>query len=451
MSAFLSQQDPQRIALRHAEHCLNFAQINDAVQKMAQQLSKLPQGMLIVKPSSDPQFIIQLLAALTIKKQIALSTEQDWEQKRTLLGTHMTINFQGELVELHENNHLKPHPKLALIMFTSGSTGQVKAVQLSLDNIMANCHAVIKALEFSRVQNQLLFLPLSYSFGLLGQLLPGLIAGITTQIISQFTDIKALLETGKIPHMWSGVPSHWVALSRMAALYSQSAAQIRAVVSAGAPLSVSLRISLKQIFPNAVIYNNYGLTEASPRVLTYSSEDPLFLEDYAGYPVGDWQVRLSEDGELLIKGRQMMLGYLDKEQPTKIRGDWLCTGDLAEILPSGLIAIKGRLDNVVNIAGEKVNLTEIEHKTGQIEGIKEVIVLPLADELYGVRLLACIEKNSFTANYSEQQVTELLQRHLLPQKIPISAQFVDKLPRNQNGKIDRKTLFISYKEKAHVY
>ncbi|KTD08959.1 acyl CoA ligase [Legionella gratiana] len=440
---FLAQHAPKKIALSCDDQNLNFAELAAKIHNMSLQLKKLPPGVLVLQAKTHPLFIIQLLAALNIRKPVALLSQQESDlQKRTILSTNMTINEDGELIELQEN-HNQHHPELALVLFTSGSTGQTKAVQLSLNNIVTNCHAVIKALEFSRISNQLLFLPLSYSFGLLGQLLPGLIAGLNTKLITQFTDIKSFLETGAVPQMWSGVPSHWVAMTKMATLYPDSAAKIKAIVSAGAPLAIHLREHLIQTFPNALIYNNYGLTEASPRVLTYSSSDPLFLDDYAGYPVGDWQVRLSEENELLIQGSQLMLGYLGEEQSSKIKNGWFYTGDLAAILPTGLVSIKGRLDHIVNIGGEKINLIDIEHKICQFEGIKEVIVLPLADELYGVRLLACLERGMFHTNTTEQMLTEQLKHHFLPKKLPISVQLLEELPRNQHGKLDRKALLLS--------
>ncbi|KTC80487.1 acyl CoA ligase [Legionella cherrii] len=449
---FLAQDSPNKVALSFEKHRLSFAELETAIKTMSLQFDKLPPGILILQATPHPLFVIQLLAALTIGKPVALFPPQELEaQKRAILSTSMTVNEHGELLEIQENNRIKHHPDLALVLFTSGSTGQMKAVQLSLKNISANCRAVISALEFSQVEDQLLFLPLSYSFGLLGQLLPGLIAGITTELISQFTDIKTVLESGKVPEMWSGVPSHWVAISKMAALFPESAAKIKAVVSAGAPLSIALRDNLVRTFPKAIIYNNYGLTEASPRVLTYSSKDPLFLEDFAGYPIGDWQIRLSVDNELLIKGSQLMLGYLGEEQQSRIEEDWFSTGDLAEQLPSGLIAIKGRRDHIVNIGGEKVNLIEIEHKICQINGIKEVIVLPLADELYGIRLLACMEQGCFAPNITEQMLAEQLKQQFLPQKLPISVQLLEKLPRNQHGKLDRKNLLLSQKDKIHAH
>ncbi|WP_298627281.1 class I adenylate-forming enzyme family protein [uncultured Legionella sp.] len=441
---FLSSMFPEKVAIQDTDRSLTFSQLHEEINVHSRQLKKLPQGILILEASPTVRFAIQLMAALHINKPVALFsntlTEQEWDSRVSLLNKAMTVDEMGNLLELYQHNASPYHPQLALILFTSGTTGQVKAVQLSHKNIESNCHAVIKALQFSRVEDQLLFLPLSYSFGLLGQLLPALMAGLSTQLISQFTDIKNILETEQVPQMWSGVPSHWVAISKMTRLYPQSVARIASIVSAGAPLPLSLRTELTTVFRNAIIYNNYGLTEASPRVLTYSSEDVLFSENYAGYPVGDWQLRLSEESELLIQGSQIMLGYLGDEHNEKIDKGWLHTGDIAEILPSGLVAIKGRRDNQVNIGGEKVNLTEIEQKLCLMDGIREVVVLPVTDELYGIRLIACFEQSVIAPQLTEQQLTEKIQLHLLPRKLPISVRLVDHLPRNQHGKLDRTML-----------
>lgn len=444
---FISENQSGTLAIKAGHHEISYAELNKEIQEVAAQLKRLPTGILILNAAPSIEFIIQLLAAFAINKPIALCasglSEEDMQARLNILGTAMTVDNHGALKTLYQNPDITPHPDLSLILFTSGTTGQVKAVQLSQKNIMANCQAVMNVLGFSKIKEQLLFLPLSYSFGLLGQLLPGLMAGITTQLINQFTEIKTFLETGHIPQMISGVPSHWVALSKMARLYPESAAKILILVSAGAPLSVALRAELKQHFPNATIYNNYGLTEASPRVLTYSSDDPLFSEPYAGYPIGDWKARLSEDNELLIQGSQIMLGYLGEPNDNRLQNGWLHTGDIAEITPSGLIAIKGRRDNQVNIGGEKVNLVEIEHKLCQIEEISEVILLPQEDTIYGIRLVACFDKTTLPASLTEQELTEKIQMHLLPRKLPLTVRFLEQLPRNQHGKLDRKTLLAT--------
>ncbi|HAT6361526.1 TPA: acyl--CoA ligase [Legionella pneumophila] len=443
---FLAPDVPNKIAITQDNRAITFDELTHEILDRSKQILKLPKTVIILHATPDIEFIITLLACLETNRPIALFpnsiSEEEKQIRLSLLGNAILINEKGELQEAYENKTIKPHPQTALILFTSGSTGKVKAVQLSSINIKANCHAVIKALEFKKVQDQLLFLPLSYSFGLLGQLLPGLMFGLSTRLITHFTDIKMLMEQGTIPQMWSGVPSHWVAINAIAKRYPDSAAKINAIVSAGAPLSTALRADLKQIFPNAIIYNNYGLTEASPRVLTYSSKDPLFTENYAGYPVGDWKVKLSSEHELLISGTQMMLGYLGEKVSTKIQNGWLSTGDIAEILPNGLVVIKGRRDSIVNIGGEKVNLSEIEQKICQIDAIKEAIVIPQEDRIYGIRLVVCIEKTTLHSPISKQYLTEKIQTHLLPRKLPIQVHLMPSLPRNKHGKLDRNALVL---------
>ncbi|HGT2641597.1 TPA: class I adenylate-forming enzyme family protein [Legionella pneumophila] len=443
---FLAPDVPDKVAIAQENQAITFDELTHAVLECSNQLLKLPKTIIILHAAPDIEFIIQLLACLETNRPIALFpnsiSEEEKQIRLSLLGNAIMINEKGELQEIYENKTIKPHHQTALVLFTSGSTGKVKAVQLSSINIKANCHAVMKALEFKKVQDQLLFLPLSYSFGLLGQLLPGLMFGLSTRLITHFTDIKMLMEQGTIPQMWSGVPSHWVAINAIAKRYPDSAAKIKAIVSAGAPLSTALRADLKQIFPNAIIYNNYGLTEASPRVLTYSSDDPLFTENYAGYPVGDWKVKLSTENELLIRGTQIMLGYLGEKDSTKIQNGWLSTGDIAEILPNGLVAIKGRRDSLVNIGGEKVNLSEIEQKICQIDVIKEAIVIPQEDRIYGIRLVVCIEKTTLHSQISKQYLTEKIQTHLLPRKLPIQVHLMPSLPRNKHGKLDRNALVL---------
>lgn len=213
---FLAPDVPNKIAITQDNRAITFDELTHEVLDRSKQILKLPKTIIVLHATPDIEFIITLLACLETNRPIALFpnsiSEEEKQRRLSLLGNAILINEKGELQEVYENKTIKPHPQTALILFTSGSTGTVKAVQLSSINIKANCHAVIKALEFKKVQDQLLFLPLSYSFGLLGQLLPGLMFGLSTRLITHLTDIKMLMEQGTIPHqMWSGVPSHWVA------------------------------------------------------------------------------------------------------------------------------------------------------------------------------------------------------------------------------------------------
>ena len=124
---------------------------------------------------------------------------------------------------------------------------------------------------------QTLVLPLSYSFGLLGQLLPALAAGLPTALLGNLVELKALLDEGQLVGMLSGVPSHHETLLRLLGDGPLRTQGVTQVVSAGAALSLPLRQRLLRAFPSSRIYTNYGQTELSPRVLCLRSDHPAFL------------------------------------------------------------------------------------------------------------------------------------------------------------------------------
>lgn len=149
---FLANDVPKQVAIKLGDLSITFAQLQKNIEEFSHQLQKLPKAILILNASPSIEFIIQLLAALKSRQPVALFANQ-WsaEEKQTrlaILGHTMTVNDRGELLELYENNTVKHHPQLALILFTSGTTGQVKAVQLSEKKIESNCLAVITALGF---------------------------------------------------------------------------------------------------------------------------------------------------------------------------------------------------------------------------------------------------------------------------------------------------------------
>lgn len=408
----LTQKDGNKPALIFNHGTVSFNELNQLVNTKAKQLSNSSDTILALEGQSTLEFIISLLAAFLIGKPVAVLPE------------HTSLP-QGLC-----------HPDTALILFTSGSSGEKKAVQLSQKNIMANCQAVISSLEFNSANTQALFLPLTYSFGLLGQLLPAFMCGVTTRILGSFSDIMSLVSNNEIPHMLSGVPSHWMALTRIFANKPEEASGISHVISAGARLDVNLRAQLMQTFPKAIIYTNYGLTEASPRVLSLSSRDPSFLQDTTGYPVGDWQLRISDKKELFIKGAQVMLGYLGDDN-TRINEDgWLATGDLATVDANNLVTLDGRNDHVIKLGGEKVSLDLLERLIGNHPNAPAVAVVPVESPVIGTQLIICMEQPALTL----PEIQAILKPVLPQSSWPMSIRVMTALPRNKYGKLDRQTL-----------
>tara|TARA_Y100000768_G_scaffold242385_1_gene183637 strand:+ start:17956 stop:19221 length:1266 start_codon:yes stop_codon:yes gene_type:complete len=326
------------------------------------------------------------------------------------------------------------HDQCSLVMFTSGSSGAPKGVQLSKQNISHCTQAILKALEFKNVKNQLLFLPLSYSYGLLGQLLPGLLAGQHIHILPSVVHAKFFIDEHNVQLMLSGVPSH---LQTLCELYppDHQIPHIKSIVSAGGELRLDLRIRLREVFPNAKIFNNYGQTEMSPRALVMNSDAKEFFSLKTGEPIAGMQAQLTEQGEICFRGPHIMLGYIGQE--LKLDKGWYHTGDLAEKDSQGIYTIKGRQDHLVKVSGERVSLKEIEDVIGSIDEVERAIVCLRSEDN---KLLVFLKLNQ---TLTKKEMIHYLKPRLSQTKIPQLYYKVEKFPLNPNGKIDRNQLINS--------
>ncbi len=437
---------------------VTYKEMKDRIKEEEIKLHKIPSTLLLLKAYPQLEFIIQVMASLQIGKKIALLSphisEMELNARRDLIQSGAELNLNSEIVWERSSSRSPLHPETALILFTSGSTGIPKGVQLSLKNIQANRDAVIQSLEFRKTSEQTLFLPLSYSYGILGQLLPGLYCGQSICIPSKFSDTKDLLQNSEARGMWSGVPSHWETLLRISDAFPEKCREITHVISAGAPMSLDLRKRLLERFPSATVYNNYGQTEASPRILSLSSSHPQFLSPMSsasgtpycngsvGFPVGDFEIKLSKDHELLAKGSQVMLGYLGDQTGTeeKIKEGWLHTGDLAEISQEGLVSILGRKDELFNIAGERTSPIEIETVLKALPEIKDAAISIEADPLYGAKLTGFLVYSDLNHKLEKSILVKRLSENLSPIKIPREFYKIDTIPKNSHGKISRQAL-----------
>jgi long-chain acyl-CoA synthetase len=397
----------------------SFADLRKLIDQQPISVSDTP----LLASHATPDFVASLLAHL--KKDLPVA----------LVAPELS---EGELAQRRQILKNKPHPDCRLIVFTSGSTGNPKAVQLSSANLEANIQAVSESLSFANAPQQNLFLSLSYSYGLFGQLFPALRLGVPTKFLTKFADARTEFSEGRGAGMWSGVPSHWEALLRVTT--PEQCVGVTHVISAGAALPLSLRERLRAHFTNATIYNNYGLTEASPRVLSFSSKHPRFFEgDTVGYPVKGIEIREGDAGELLVRGPQVMLGYLGDpiETAKKIQDGWMKSGDVVGIDPEGLVHIMGRLDDLFNIGGERVSPLEIDAALSRLPGVKEGAVLVEKHPIYGSQLVAFLVGENLPA---KKAILEELRKNLSGHKIPLEYLSVAALPRTPNGKLRRPDL-----------
>jgi long-chain acyl-CoA synthetase len=182
-----------------------------------------------------------------------------------------------------------------------------------------------------------------------------------------------------------------------------------------------------------VIYNNYGQTELSPRALVLKSTDSSFLSQATGRVVDGLTYKITDDGELLFKGDQVMLGYLNGND-AKIIDKWLYTGDLAEE-KDGIVYINGRKDSIVKIAGQRISLKFLERLVEKEKGVANCAAILIENELYGQELYLFYDGDAL-----ESDLLEVFKKESGLKVIPKEIKKISDFPKNANGKKDYPAL-----------
>jgi len=340
---------------------------------------------------------------------------------------------------------------LASIIFTSGSTGQPKGVMLSHRNIVANTNSIVRYLELTSSDIQMVVLPFFYVMG--KSLLNTHVAAGGTVVINNTFAYPASVVQQMIDEQvtgFSGVPSTYAYLLHRSPLRSvrDRLTSLRYCSQAGGHLASHTKVDLIKALPeHTKLYVMYGATEASAR-LTYVEPHRLHDKiDSIGIPIPDVTMKVvgedgeelpqGETGELVAQGPNIMQGYWhDPESTAKaLSAHGYRTGDLGYADRDGYFFVVGRRDNQLKVGGHRVNPQEIEDALIDTDLVMECAVLGIEDPLAGHRLVAAavpIEVET-TERDILQRCSQALPRHKLPSEI----RFFKALPKNSSGKIDR--------------
>lgn len=351
-------------------------------------------------------------------------------------------------------NHYNP-AQPALIVFTSGTSGFPKGVVVSDDNLRFSCHAIAEYLDYQSQRSAAVALPLHYSYALISQLLCQLSIGGSIRIFSDLRNPLKFAATvnREALRTFCGVPSTYHALVMFHALKALSMPSVHVLCSAGAAMEASQFRAVREIFPNARFFNNYGMTEASPRIAYIRDDDPRFEEATCGRPMKGVDVRIidpeterelsdGERGMLVVRGPNVTSGYLnDLDQTTRAftADGFLKSGDMAYV-DDGYIFILGRYDDVFNSGGEKIAPLEIERVLNDCPGVALSAVIGAPDPQRGFVPVAFVKTSR---DITRREIVCFLNEHLTQSKIPHRYYRVSDLPMTANGKLQRNRLSTS--------
>lgn len=341
---------------------------------------------------------------------------------------------------------------LAALLYTTGTSGTPKAAMLSHGNLIANAYQMRHWFpDFEDGKETILaVLPFFHAYGLTLVMNAGLALAARSILIPRLVlkDIFEAIQTFR-PTALPGVPALFVSIVNSDRVSSYDLRSIRVCVSGGAPLPVEVAERFHAI-TGGHLYEGYGLTEASP--LTHAQpHDRSAPAGSIGIPVADTDaILLDEDGravpvgqqgELVVRGPQIMQGYWrePEDTATTLRDGWLYTGDIARMDENGFFYIVDRKKDLIITAGENIAPREIEEVLYCNPKVAETAVAGVPHEMGGEIAKAFIVLRPGETS-TEREMKLWLGERLAHYKVPRAIEFRSELPKSAMGKILRRAL-----------
>ncbi|MFS1515743.1 fatty acid--CoA ligase family protein [Bacillus sp. SCS-151] len=338
---------------------------------------------------------------------------------------------------------------VAVILYTSGTTGKPKGAMLTHKNLYSNAIDVAQYLKLSDTDRVITTLPMFHVFCLTVALNAPLMNGGTLIILPKFSpeEVFRVAKTYEAT-VFAGVPTMYNFLLQHPEGNKEDLASLRLCISGGASMPVALLKGFEQKF-NVIVSEGYGLSEASPVTAFNPLDRPrkpgsigtsIFnIENKVVDEMGE-EVPPGQVGELIVRGPNVMKGYykMPEETAHTIMDGWLYTGDLARMDEEGYFYIVDRKKDMVLVGGYNVYPREVEEVLYNHPDIIEAAVIGVPDPNFGeaVKSFVVTTNNQLT----EKEVLDYCIEHLAKYKIPTSIEFIEELPKNTTGKILRRAL-----------
>lgn len=347
---------------------------------------------------------------------------------------------------------------IALILYTSGTTGAPKGVTLTHGNLLANASAVVRYLALDERDSVLSILAFYYAYGA-SVLHTHLMTGGCVVLAPNLLFPHVLMDTIARERItgFSGVPSTFALLLERVKLADYDLSSLRYLTQAGGAMSPVLTRRLRAALPHARLFVMYGQTEATSRLTWLPPERLDEKLGSVGIPVDGVELRIvredgrdattGEIGEVQVRGANVMRGYWNAPEATAtvLVDGWLRTGDLGHLDAEGVLWLAGRRSDMIKTGAHRVHPGDIEDVIAEIPGVSEVAVVGIDDAVLGQVIKAFVVAPGLPPN-SENHVKAHCRERLATYKIPRDIAFVTALPRTASGKVRRAALLANLLE-----
>ena len=323
----------------------------------------------------------------------------------------------------------------AILLYTSGTTGRPKGALLDHGNLLAQARGVVEAWRWTAADRLVLALPLFHVHGLAIALNGSLIAG-GCAVLVPFTPQNVVRELRAGGTMFFGVPAMYQRLCDYLDRNPADLRHVRLFVAGSAPLPAALFERCERILGQLVL-ERYGITEGG--IVVSNPYDGPRQPGRVGYPLPGVEIRLGELDEVQLKGGQVFKGYWRNAAASTdaFVDGWFRTGDIGEIAQDGSLAIRGRIKELIITGGYNVYPREVEMVLEQHPAVAEVAVAGLPSERWGEEVTAFVVART---KVPAEELIAYARDRMATYKCPRAIRFIDVIPRNAMGKVDRSQL-----------
>lgn len=333
--------------------------------------------------------------------------------------------------------------KTSLMKFSSGSTGTPKGICLSIDNLLAETETILSTLQLTERDTILAPVPLSHSYGFDLGLLAMIGSGCSLSISEQFIPRQIMRQLSQASTtVFLGVPSMYRFLVNTRFDEQYALRHVRKMISCTAPLPGSVATGFKDKF-GAKILQHYGSSETG----AVSLHDPEHVErrpDSVGRPMNNVTVTIigsdgklqppGVEGEIVVESRAVAMGYLGGDPPGRnVLGDGkFRTGDIGLLDEDGYLFVHSRIDDVINVGGNKVFPSEVVRVLESHPAVEEAAVTGIIDALGEESVYAVIV---LRAQETDMELIRYCSSKLADYKVPRRIDLLKTIPRGPSGKV----------------
>lgn len=363
----------------------------------------------------------------------------------------IAINISGDIEAAEPFGEIvdRDPDDVAMVLYTSGTTGNPKGVLLTHRNWVSNTQSSVKNQPnrpFLRTMN---VMPLSHAFGVMVMNV-GLMTGSNSALLGWW-DNKKVFETIQDfgVQRFAVVPTMLSYMLTYEDRDKYDTSSLELVGTGGSALPDGVRTEFEKVF-NCTVKQGYGSSEATT-VLTGYGEEDAYRTGSSGHAIEGVELRIvdlennvlgaNEPGEICARGPNIMKGYLNKPEATAeaIVDGWLHTGDIGHLDADGYLFITDRKKDLIIKGGENISPREIEEAIYSHSAVAEAAVVGIPDETWGEEICAVVVKRS-GAEVTEGDILEHISHLVTKFKMPANVVFFPMLPKNTTGKIQKRRI-----------